>query len=136
MNGVRRKRVASAVANLPLFAKGMVVVAIPVAALILILAALAVFLKEKDEAERAVQQTMRVRSAIFNIRSLVADALRSGDRSRDSGRSAHRCEAGLLSWRSSASQNALTSDRCRPTKDPGCGPYGPKREKPRTIQGF
>ena len=74
MNGVRRKRVASAVANLPLFAKGMVVVAIPVAALILILAALAVFLKEKDEAERAVQQTMRVRSAIFNIRSLVADA--------------------------------------------------------------
>lgn len=61
-------------ANLPLFAKGLVVVAIPVAALILILTAVAVFVREKDEAERSVHHTLRVRAAVFNIRSLVADS--------------------------------------------------------------
>src|SRR5690348_12750994 len=67
-------RLSSAFTNLPLRDKGLVVVAIPVLALLVVLAAMVFVQREEQQAERLVQHSMEVRQNMQLALTLLIDA--------------------------------------------------------------
>src|SRR5262245_54163664 len=67
-------RASSAFSNLPLRDKGLVVVAVPVVALLIVLAGLVQVQREEQQAARSLQHTMDVRQNLQLALTLLIDA--------------------------------------------------------------